>query len=151
MIAYLFGDTYEWSQVRGRLAGWTGMWQDRLGLHVDTLPEPAPRWPWLWAWSPGGDAVLRARLDGDTCYSSAACIDPNADFGLASREIEFEPIVRKLEPWPSDHGSVAQYIGTPASLGGMGAPYLSLQMIDLGDGGLTFFVPVQVADLRWTT
>jgi len=153
--AHLFGGRLEWGGLRQAFDGWIGMWQDREGLHVEPLPPEVPRWAWLWGWSPTRDALLRARIDGTSCHTAILALRADGGGGplghsrLVSRG-SVVPTVTLLVARSREDGPVRQYIGPDADDGGLGADYLMVQLPDLGEGGLTFYVPSVGADPDWT-
>lgn len=147
--ASLYGGIRQWDELHAAAGGWTGIWQDSRGFHVEALPEDVPHWAWLWAWSPEGNALLRARIDGTWCYTAVLALSDGETLGLA-REGEEEYVCSPLQKREKhSDAAVRQYKGPDGSLGGMGAGYLSVRLPDLGDGGLSFYVPDSKAHDGW--
>ena len=146
--AFLSGGTRSWSGLHADFQSWTAAWQDGRGMNVAALPPAAPYSSWLWAWSHDGDALMRVRLDGQTCHAAVLALTQMTTTAKAS---EVEVLVAELHSWDVTQGQVSQYRGQSAAEGGLGARYLCVTVDDTGDGGLSFFVPNQVADQRWNS
>ena len=142
--AFLDGGIRDWSQMRTDFQSWTAAWQDGSGMNIAPLPQSAPYSSWLWAWSPDGDALIRVRVDGQTCHTAVLTLS-----GAPTSEVEV--LVSALHPWDVAQGQVKQYRGSAAADGGLGARYLCVTVEDTGDGALTFFVPSDAADRGWTS
>ena len=143
--AFLDGGIRDWSQVRAGFQSWTAAWQDGSGMNIAALPQSAPHTSWLWAWSPDGDALVRVRIDGQTCHTAVLTLS-----GTSSGDpTRVDVLVAALHPWDVAQGQVKQYRGPTAAEAGLGARYLCVTVDDTGEGGLGFFVPSQVADRRW--
>ena len=143
---FLSGGTRSWSELHIDFQSWTAAWQDGNGMNIAALPQSAPYSSWLWAWSQDGTALMRVRLDGQTCHTAVVRLTGVA---AGDRAAEVEVLVAELHPWDSAQGQVKQYRGPTAADAGLGARYLCVTVDDTGEGGLSFFVPSQSADRRW--
>jgi hypothetical protein len=110
--------------VAEALDGYTCLWQDLDGLHVEAPPPDPPPTSILWAWAADG-AMARVRLDGGRGYVATCPADVSTT---------------EVLPWATDDGRVHAVRKAITSSAGL---ELRLEQyvddgLDTGAGPITF-------------
>lgn len=122
MNGKLTGGLLTWAEFAARAAGMTGFWQDLDGLHRAPLPATSPPTSLVHAWDDTG-RLARARIEGGTAYVAWLSPDPEGGTGIVATAVEPRGNDTQVR-WAAD--SVADL------------PLGLIQVVDLGEGGLSF-------------